>query len=255
MDHRPLGPRQPQDPRATAAYQDIFGRRPRPQQPLPPQQQQQYYQQQQPYPPRYQPQQQQYYYPQQQQQYVGRPPSLRPSTHQGAYHPGVAAHPPDRPRDAQGLTPAQAYQAQVAQGHAHHFRSPSPGLPPIAQRTQTPQHAPSLSLSIGGDGAGHLGIDFEAGHNTDSPGGFEGRPKAAGDVGVGAVAVNGKSAGGDTYGEEDDEESELPWARPPQQLQHPFFLPITFSSPTFSLCLICRRARVIPVRATVGSDG
>ncbi|KAF7370340.1 hypothetical protein MSAN_00665400 [Mycena sanguinolenta] len=135
---RPLGPRAQPAERSTA-YEDIFGRRPRAQQ-LPqsqsrqPQQgyyPQQPYQQQYPGQPQYPPQQQGYYAPPQQQGQgypgpgpgYGRPPSLRPPTHLsgGAGGVGVPAVPPDGRVDGQGLTPAQAYQAQVAG-----WRSPSP---------------------------------------------------------------------------------------------------------------------------------
>ncbi|KAJ6581902.1 hypothetical protein B0H19DRAFT_520411 [Mycena capillaripes] len=205
---RPLGPRQP--PERHAAYEDIFGRRPThaPQQPRPPPQHYNYPQQPQyhPYPgpaPSAYARAPPYHHPHPQ-QYVGPPqygsaylagpppgaraPSIRAPSLRPPYQPGVPAPPPDRPPDAQGLTPAQAYQAQVAWGHN---RSPSP----------TPSAAPSLSVAIGG-GEG-LGIDF------DSPGGFGGGP-------------NGSAL--EVPGEEDDEDSELPWARPSQvQRESPSF--------------------------------
>ncbi|KAF7356345.1 hypothetical protein MVEN_00966800 [Mycena venus] len=180
--------------------------------PAPPRPPQQGYPQYAPHPQQqqhYQPHPQQQYYPvqyqrpyPQQQGYPGPPqgypqgygppsiraPSLRPPP---GYQAGVAAPPPQAPLDAQGLTPAQAYQAQVAHGQ---WRSPSPAPPLHAPPPQRPpsRGPPALSLAIGGDG-GRLGINF------DTPNGNV--EEAAGG------GANGNA------GEEDDEESELPWAR------------------------------------------
>ncbi|KAJ7722987.1 hypothetical protein B0H16DRAFT_1895991 [Mycena metata] len=237
---RPLGPRS-QPPERHAAYEDIFGRRPQTHAPPPHAQRppQQYHQQQQVYP-----QQQQQYHPQYQQyapapppaygyparggyqQYGGSTPSLRaPSVRSMAMHPpppgagpvyaphasqshlpppqaqyahgqhGQYAHTPAPPpaayppaADAQGLTPAQAYQAQVA------ARAP-----------------PSLSLSVD-IGEERLGIDFEGEGGWGAPRSANGNGNGNGVNGMngGGVIVEGEEGAEDG---DDDEESELPWAR------------------------------------------
>ncbi|KAJ7734380.1 hypothetical protein B0H14DRAFT_2639417 [Mycena olivaceomarginata] len=204
-------------PSATAAYEDIFGRRPAPrsappypqaypQQPQPPYQQQQIQHR----PPIYHPQQHPYpqAYPQQPPGYYGGggPPSLRAPSLRPAYHPGVPAPPPDRPLDGQGLTPAQAYQAQVAHGAQwQQQRSHSPA-PPHAHQPTAQQGPPALSMAIGGDG-GRLGISFDSYESPASPTNHSHPPNGNGNG-------NGNGGAGGEGGEEDDEESELPWARP-----------------------------------------
>ncbi|KAJ7030691.1 hypothetical protein C8F04DRAFT_1263594 [Mycena alexandri] len=130
----------------------------------------------------------------------------------GAVAPPPAAYPPAA--DAQGLTPAQAYQAQVAQ------RAPAP---------------PSLSLSLDINDTqegGRLGIDFEGegGWGTNGNG-----------VNGHGVGVGGGIAEGEEGEEDEDEESELPWARGHRSRDpHAGTHPITFSSshpPRASPCL------------------
>ncbi|KAJ7730638.1 hypothetical protein B0H14DRAFT_3518030 [Mycena olivaceomarginata] len=159
-------------------------------------------------PPIYHPQQHPYPqgYPQQPPGYYGGggPPSLRAPSLRPAYHPGVPAPPPDRPLDGQGLTPAQAYQAQVAHGAQwQQQRSHSPA-PPHAHQPTPQQGPPALSVAIGGDG-GRLGISFDSYESPASPTNHSHPPNGNG---------NGNGNGGGEGGEEDDEESELPWARP-----------------------------------------
>ncbi|KAJ7735633.1 hypothetical protein DFH07DRAFT_843465 [Mycena maculata] len=221
---RPLGPRQ-QPPERHAAYEDIFGRRARPtpgagaspsvhpnpqygqyQQGYPPYQQ---------YPPAYPAPYPasnlgQYTYPAQQRRYPHPPTPLHPypppahaPSHLGPQPQGLppsalvpGAHspaPPPHPRpDAQGLTPAQAYQAQVAQR--------PPALP-----------------ALGPQDAG-LGIDFsnslQPTANGHSAGGsWDARSLIGGGE---ARALGTPPQEGDEEGFEDEEdgESELPWARP-----------------------------------------
>ncbi|KAJ7203955.1 hypothetical protein B0H12DRAFT_474732 [Mycena haematopus] len=185
---RPLGPRQP--PERNAAYEDIFGRRPAPRVPqyasqVPPMGRPPGYPQSQ-YAPSLYPHPQ---YPQQQGQYY---PQQHPHPHpQQQYAPATAGH---GQVNAQGLTPAQAYQAQVALGGpAAAWRSPSPvpgyvsggpgyaaqqaypyphaqgagggprtheGAGPAGVGRQRDSLPPALSIPIGADG-GRLGISFD----------------------------------------------------------------------------------------------
>ncbi|KAF7309990.1 Rho guanyl-nucleotide exchange factor [Mycena indigotica] len=221
----PMGPRAPHE--RSAAYEDIFGRRPAQQRP-PPSSSSAYYQphyphfQQQPahyqYPQQYgQPQYQQQAYLQPQQQYYN--PSVHSSQQHPGYHPGVITQPPDRPPDSRGLTPAQAYQAQVAYGSGWADRNtPSPAPSTNGHPRHHATAPPALSIAIG-EGSGRLGLNFDSGF-TESP-----------------VLANGSGNGNavEVVEEDDDEESELPWARresfyvatpspkqpPPQYIQAP----------------------------------
>ncbi|CAK5283232.1 unnamed protein product [Mycena citricolor] len=248
---RPLGPRQQPPGERSTAYEDIFGRRaanhhsqqpPYPPnqaqyQPYPPQQQyypsqgypqytqQPQYRPQAPYPPSY-PQLQTPY------QYVRAPAGPRaPSLHSSVSHPpfqqnhpghGVLVPPPTQMRDEQGLTPAQAYQAQVAYGRT----SPAPPqagmsrgsfLPPpksngiaangglgasgssldLGDRTSKP---PSLTVAIG------EGLGFNL--NFDDFGANSAQNERVNSSGAGGVVDDSAPGSFD-----DDEESELPWAR------------------------------------------
>ncbi|KAJ7464622.1 hypothetical protein FB451DRAFT_1490277 [Mycena latifolia] len=156
---RPLGPRAPPQVERHAAYEDIFGRRPVHHQPQRP-----------PPPSAYGPPQQHYPPPAPYAAYPHRPPVYaaapapspapgpypgqyyQPSVHRSVHHPypqGVPAAAPDRPLDPSGLTPAQAYQAQVANAHNGYPRPPPP-------RSPAP---PALSVAVGGEGT--LGINFD----------------------------------------------------------------------------------------------
>ncbi|KAJ7656355.1 hypothetical protein DFH06DRAFT_1328647 [Mycena polygramma] len=125
-----------------------------------------------------------------------RAPSLRPP-----YQAGVPAPPPDRPPDAAGLTPAQAYQAQVAWGRRSASPVPGGGGGP-----------PALSVAIGGGEGLGINFDFEEGGSAGGLG-------SAGGGGVPEI-------------EEEDEESELPWARR-EYLSHsfPLLVPCLLSLP------------------------
>ncbi|KAJ7289081.1 hypothetical protein C8J57DRAFT_1276544 [Mycena rebaudengoi] len=142
---RPLGPRQPPPDKRHAAYEDIFGR---PsvvhQQHLAPQQPYPRPQQHPPYDYRVQ------YQPYPQQQPYPHPRSLNPYP----ANQGVLVPTPDGPvAGSNGLTPAQAYQAQIYRGDNQstpQFRSPPP----------QPQQPGPLSVTIEAD-EGRLGIDFD----------------------------------------------------------------------------------------------
>ncbi|KAJ7509842.1 hypothetical protein B0H11DRAFT_1259029 [Mycena galericulata] len=234
---RPLGPRQP--PERHAAYEDIFGRRPRPaQQPQYPQ----YAAPQYPQYPQYHssnlnPAPNGYQYPVRAPPYQHIPqhlphlntPALAPPPPPHPLGPPPNVHPPP---NAQGLTPAQAYQAQVA------------------------QRPPALSVAVG-DGAGRLGISFEQpGSPTttttqylgvDARAAFDARSLIGGGeprrLGVGpAPGVSGDSdspGGFDADGElVDDEESELPWARRASFFRS-FFLAFVAARPPFASSAPC----------------
>jgi hypothetical protein len=205
---RPLGPRQPD--KRNAAYEDIFGR-PGASHHIPPNYQQQPHQY--PYPyqqpdkrtsyPHHQPYRQPYYPQQQQQPYGLAPPPQhvpRARSITGNLHiNGVIQDPPNSSLESlnpSGLTPAQAYQAQIyfdntatPQADWNRFQN-SPG--PSNRHSQNggstrPLDPPRIGVSLD-HSDGRLGLDFApAGGNGGST----------------------NSSPQDT----DEGSSELPWAR------------------------------------------
>jgi hypothetical protein len=204
---RPIGPRQPD--KRHAAYEDIFGR-PGTSHHIPPNYQQQY-----PYPyqqpdkrtsyPHHQPYRQPYYPQQQQQQQpygLAPPPQHVPRARSIAGNPhinGVIQDPPNSSLESltpSGLTPAQAYQAQIyldnpggPQADWNRFQN-SPG--PSNRHSQNggfarPLVPPRLGVSLDHDD-GRLGLDF------------------------GPAGGNGGSTNSSPQ-DTDDGSSELPWAR------------------------------------------
>ncbi|KAH9479544.1 Rho1 guanine nucleotide exchange factor 1 [Psilocybe cubensis] len=206
---KPLGPRQPPPDKRHAAYESIFGRPNPPPQPYPayPPHNAPY-----PYPDRrtsYNPppqglvyqhgQQRQTYYPHQQQQslpmqpqfppfvspYQQFQPSLAPPPHQPLSRGRsinsnsseyVASHPGDL-EPQQGLTPAQAYQAQIYTNAPNSAQSPWPGPSRLSAapstRSAAPTHdLPRIGISLEHDD-GRLGVDFSSGEQDDSSSGSE----------------------------------------------------------------------------------
>ncbi|KAJ7880860.1 hypothetical protein B0H13DRAFT_938644 [Mycena leptocephala] len=213
-----------QPPERHDAYEDIFGRHPRPtQQPQYPQYAAfQYLQYPQYHSSNLNPAPNGYQYPAMAPTYQHIPQHLlhlnTPALAPPPLGPPPNVHPPP---NTQGLTPAQAYQAQVAQdgagrlGTSFKQAGAEPGSP-----TTTTQY---------------LGVDARAAFDARSLIGG-GEPRRLG-VGLGpSVGGDSDSPGGfDPYGGlVEDEESELPWAR-----RVSFFLASSFVF-RFRPCFCCR---------------
>ncbi|PPQ91478.1 hypothetical protein CVT25_013735 [Psilocybe cyanescens] len=212
---KPLGPRQPPPDKRHAAYESIFGR-PNPTHNLAPQSYSPYPQQLSPYPypdrrTSYNPSQstvyqstlppRQSYYPQQQQQqqqhsiqpafppYVTphQPyqPSLAPPPHQSlsrgrSINSNSSEYIGSYPNDLSpqpGLTPAQAYQAQIYTNGPNPSQSPWDGpsrlsAAPSHRSIAPPHELPRIGISLEHDD-GRLGVDFSSGDQDDSSSGSE----------------------------------------------------------------------------------
>lgn len=200
---KPLGPRQPPPDKRHAAYESIFGRPgvPPPTQPVyhrssyVPNPRQSYY----PNPhtsfPQYVPQYQPY--PSSSLQPPPNPALARArsvNSNSPDYSPAPPPPPPpisDHVHAYPGLTPAQAYQAQIYNNSPSHSHSPAPAYgprpsPAPSNRTSNvpglPAELPRIGISLEHDD-GRLGLDFSASSTTGA------------DV------------------DSEDSSSELPWAR------------------------------------------